>query len=424
MKFLAIALAHDNERFIRGYPPKGANLLMTPNIEISRLANLFAQRDQLIYLDQRVDSINLDLQFDIGLIHADFGQEKRAMEIVLKLSDKGKRTILFGPLPTFWQNDLPDWVDSVIIGSITNAYPEIRDDLSQSLLKKHYSGGTKPVYVPQNRSVGEKNIFFYNRYQHLQAVMGCSCLPQLKPYCPQGLYYSDNLLKRDLIEVIGEVLSLPYKEISLLDEDVARFPEYYQEFFTEVWNYKKHWKVQASRRLFDYPYLIRLMAKAGTKLIFLTEDWLPTMNPEIFTMNGKKFRSQQRQVKILHSEKMLVGARLSLIYCESSQFDFNHAFRIIDRLDLDFLEIKTYRPAKPQGHSYRCDIEPIQKNYYPMLPQTDPAWIKNRFYALGHITHRICKRPLTLGFYNTLFYLIPYSFAYRQNYLEGIAFPP
>jgi hypothetical protein len=424
MKFLALALASENERFIRGFPPKGANLFKQPNIEISRLVNLISNRDELIYLDERVDPLEFENNFNTALIFVNFGQEKRATEVVLNLSAKGKRNILFGPLPTFWKTRLPDWVDSVVTGSILNAYPEIREDLSYDKLKKHYISNTKPSYVPENPVFSEKSIYFNNHFQSLQAVLGCFCLPQIKYYCPQGLYYGNNILKRSLVEVIGEVLSLPFKNITLLDEDIASFPEYYLEFFTSVWNYKKHWKVKASRKIFDCPNLIRLMAKAGVKQVFLNEDWFPGLNPEIFKLENKKFRIQSKQVKILHSERMLVGAKLSLLYQKSNQFDFNIAFKILDHLNLDFLEIKLYQSTLTNNIINGCEIEPIQKYYYPMLPSTDPVWLKNRFYALGHITYRICTRPLTIGFYNTLFYLIPYSLAYRQNYLEGISYPP
>ncbi len=424
MKFLALALASDNERFIHGFPPKGANLFKQPNLEINRLVNLISNRDELVYLDERVDPLEFENNFDTAFIFTNFGQEKRATEIVLQLSEMSKRSILFGPLPTFWHDHLPDWVDSLVTGSILNAYPEIREDLSHNRLKKRYISNVKPTYVPENSIANEKNICFNNHIQSLQAVLGCFCLPQIKPYCSQGLYYGNNVLKRNLVEVIGEVLSLPFKNITLLDEDIASFPEYYHEFFSSVWNYKKHWKVQASRKIFEFPSLIRLMAKSGVKQVFLTEDWFPSLNSEIYQLDNKKFRTQLKQVKMLHSERMLVGAKLCLLYNEANKFDFNNAFKVIDHLNLDFLEIKLYQPIQPDKNISSYAIEPIQKYYYPMLPPTNPIWLKNRFYALGHIIYRICTRPLTIGLYNTLFYLIPYSLAYRQNYLEGISYPP
>ncbi len=424
MKFLALALTYDNERFIRGFPPKGAYLFKQPNVEISRLVNLISNRDELIYLDERVDPLEIKTSFDIALVYVNFVQEKRATEIVLQLNEKNKRSILFGPLPTLWKDNLPDWVDSVVTGSILNVYPEIREDLLHDRLKKRYISNIRPSYIPENSIFSENNMYFNNHLQSLQAVLGCFCLPQIKFYCSQGLYYGNNILKRSLIEVIGEVLSLPFKNINLLDEDIASYPEYYHEFFTSVWNYKKYWRVQASRKIFDYPNLIRLMAKSGVKQVFLTEDWFPSLNPEIFRLENRKFRTLSKQVKMLHSERMLVGAKLSLLYNETSKFDFDNAFKIIDHLNLDFLEIKLYQSTPQNKKVTGCAIEPIQKYYYPMLPSTDPVWLKNRFYALGHIIYRICTRPLTIGLYNTLFYLIPYSFAYRQNYLEGISYPP
>jgi hypothetical protein len=434
MKLIALSLAYDHERFIKGYPPKGSNLLMNPNVEISQLASLISNTDELVYLDERIDTIALDFAFDLALIFAPFEHEKRLRELVQSIKEKGKRSILFGPLPTVWQDNLPDWVDSIVIGNILNVYGKISEDLRHGALKKKYVAGTQISYVPPDRSFSEKNNFFNKQGQYLQTIIGCSCLPQLKPYCPQNLYYGTNFLKRDIIEVIGEVISLPYKHITLLDEDITVDSDYYHKFFTNVWNYRKHWTVQASHRIFESPDFIRLLAKAGTRIVFLKEDWFPPLFPG--TINNEKYQNDEllnnqrlltkkrRQVKMLHSERMLVGAKLSLLNDSTNRYNFDNAFKIIDRLNLDFLEIKCYEPGQLGDNKTSREIQLSQRHYFPMIPSTDPSWLKNRFYALGHIIYRTCSRPLTLGFYNTLFYLIPYSLAYRQNYLEGIAFPP
>ena len=436
MKLLALFLAYDHERFIKGYPPKGSNLLMTPNVEISQLASLISNTDELVYLDERIDTIAFDTPIDLALIFSPFEHEKRIRELVQQLREKGKRSILFGPLPTAWQDNLPDWIDSIVSGNILNVYSEISEDLFHGALKKKYIAGTQLRYVPPNRIFSEKNNFFNKQGQYLQAIIGCCCLPQLKLYCSQNLYYGNNIFKRDLIEVIGEIISLPYKHITLIDEDITVDPDYYHKFFTNAWNYHKHWTVQAGRRIFEYPDFIRLLAKAGTRIIFLKEDWFPPLFPGIITNEKPKYlkdellsnqrvlREKRRQVKMLHSERMLVGAKLSLLYDSANHYNFDIAFKLIDRLNLDFVEMKFYEPARLSVNKASPEIELSQRHYFPMIPSTDPAWLKNRFYALGHIIYRTCTRPLTLGFYNTLFYLIPYSLAYRQNYLEGIAFPP
>lgn len=439
MKFIAIALTYDEERFVKGFPPKGAGLLMSPNLEICQLASLLSKRDELIYLDERFDCLNQRQDvfqvFDIAFIFANFGHERRAMELVLQLSAQGIRSIIFGPLPSSWHNSLPDWVDSVVTGSIVNAYSEIRDDLSHGILKKQYVASVQPIYIPPARFLREKDNCFNKTLQPLQAVIGCYCLPQLKPICHQNLYYGNNILQRDLVEVIGEIISLPFKHIVLLDEDITQYPDYYYEFFTSAWNYRKYWTVQASCRLLENPNLIRLLAKAGTRIVFLNEDWFPPLFPGVITATDSKFynsptsiqsilKEKRKQVKMIHSERMLVGAKLSLLYYPNSEFDFNNAFRLIDRLDLDFIAIKVFEPAPLEKQKSGYGVLPIQNRYFPMLPSTNPAWLKNRFYALGRIIYRTVVRPPTLGFYNTLFYLIPYSLAYRQNFLEGIAYPP
>lgn len=411
MKILAVAAAFEAQRFTRGYPPKGAWLFLRPDLEISRLANL-CPNDLFVYLDERVDIIETNAGFDLTLVRVDFNQEESARLIVEKFNPSSQPVLLFGPQVTAWQNRPPDWVKNRVLGDITNIWDKIRVDALNNRLQPVYLAPKNPNYTPP-RSGLAKPILMNTNYQAMFFVRGCACPKEFRHLCPEYLYYQENVLMRSKEEIIGEVLSLPGKHIHLLDEDITRRPDYYYELFRLLWSYRRHWTVNASDLIFNYPNLIRLLAKAGTKIIFLNESFLVKRLSQALKQESVA-KHLYRQVKYLQSRRLLVGAKLTL---PATTAPYAAIADLLCRIDLDFIEIRfTQGRSNGQGQ-----LVPV--TYHPALNPDEPAWIKSRFYALNILFDRFFRRPRRVGFHSTGWYLIPYSFAYRQNFLEGLPYP-
>jgi hypothetical protein len=243
-------------------------------------------------------------------------------------------------------------------------------------------------------------------------VRGCSCPELTRRFCPEYLYYGSNTLMRTPEEIIGEVITLPRKRIHLLDDDVAAFPDYYYEIFRRIRNYHRQWVVNASDRLFEHPRLIRLLAKAGTKVIYLNETFL-LGRLEQAVADHRMVRWLYRRAKSLQAAKMLVGARLALPAAPDEPIDYEQIATVLRQIDLDFVETRFL--SRDGG------VAPVA--YRPMVTAGEPAWVKNRFYSMEAITDRLIRRPRRVGFFTTAVYLLPYSAAYRQSYLEGLPWP-
>ncbi|NPV13349.1 hypothetical protein HPY86_00225 [candidate division WOR-3 bacterium] len=411
MKILAVALADEAQRFVPGYPPKGAWLFLRPDIEISRLASLCVS-DQFIYLDERVEKIEASPDFDLVLARCNFGQEETARWMVEEFARVKQPVILFGPAVTAWGTNPPPWVTNRVIGDITSVFAEIRTDALHHQLKPLYQAPFQPNYVVPKYGLGKRPVM-NTLYQTAQFVRGCACPESLRHLCPEYLYYRENTRLRRKDEVIGEILSLPGKQIHLLDEDITRFPEYYYDLFKILWNYRRHWSVNAGDTLFRYPDFIRLLAKAGTKIIYLNDTFL-TARLKAALVSPKLTKQLYHRVKFLQSRRILVGVRLTLTIDEKK---FNAIATLLSRIDLDFVEVR-FTTDGPDGKKHLVPL-----TYHPLLKPEDPAWVKNRFYALSALIDRFIRRPRRVGFYSTAAYLIPYSLAYRQNFLEGLPYP-
>lgn len=440
MRILALALADDHRRFVRGFPPKGARMLLNPDLEIAGLAGV-AGPDDIICQDEKVELLDLSVPFDWALLSTDYWQESRIREVAFGLRGRDKPVVLFGPVATAKFHELCSVADSVVVGNILNVWPELRSDAEQGRFKPVYRALPCPAYaVPDLRRIAKPA--FDPSFQCLRAVVGCYCPTAVRPFCRQYLYHQDNTLKRDLEELTGEVLGLRHKHVYLLDEDVARERDFYREFFSRVWHYKREWTVLAGERIFDdsvgassHSY-VHLLAKAGVRVMNLNESWLSQERIVRAVQNRDLARRLRNQVRLLHRQRLLVGARISLFLAPGDEFDYVASYRLIDSLSIDFLLVRTFMAQSPtsvpgswfqvpetMNQELRTNY-PVFVPYEPGLLPDKPNWWKNQFYGLDSIIRRSLRRPVRVGFYSTLRYYYPRSFAYRQNFLECVGYPP
>ena len=175
----------------------------------------------------------------------------------------------------------------------------------------------------------------------------------------------------------------------------------------------------AGERIFDSPRYVRLLAKAGVRVISLNESWLDLARLNRILARRGFARRLRNQVGLLHRQRLLAGARISLFLEPGQEIDYESTYRAIEPLGIDFLQVRFFaRPAPDRPFS------PLFVPYESGLEADRPTWWKSRFYGLGSIIRRSLRRPVRIGFYSTFRYYYPRSFAYRQNLLEGIAYPP
>ncbi len=406
MRILALALADEARRLVPGYPPKGARLLLRPNLEICRLAALADQADEFRYLDERVDTLDANGFEDLVMCHVGMGLVSSARAVALRYPNLP--LVFFGPEPTSWSSP-PDWVGHWVTGNAAAVWTDIVRDARAGVIQRHYVAPRRPSYVVPRRGP-ELNPKLAADSDSISFIQGCCCPPATRSLCLDFMYYGPELNIRTPEEAVGEVISIPGKHIRLLDDDVARFPEYYREVFRAVWNYRRYWTVNASVRLFEYPELVRVLAKAGTRVVMLNDTFL-LGRLERAVHDDRVVRWLYRRVKFLQSNKMLVGARATIWLKPGT--DFEALARVLCRIDLDFLTTR-FIESGPDGDRL------ARVTYSPMVQKLDPGSLKNRFFAVEAILDRVLRRPRRVGFFTTLRFLLPYSLACRQDFLEGL----
>ncbi len=410
MRILAIMPANDSVRFEKGSLFKGNGFFRIPNVEV---AKLYAIGSQLIYMDERVEEVDFEREADGVLIYTEFGTEIRLREIALSFRRRRKPVIFFGPLASLLPERVKEWADSVVIGDITLVWEEVEKDIEEHRLKPYYHAPREPRYIaPRMERVGKKGL--YKNFQPITAIIGCFCNEDLRKFCPYWLYYRRSIRRRDIKRVIEEVDRLPLRRTFLMDDDIASYPEYYLNLFKKLSYHNKEWVVQASKRIFSYPKLIKALNKGGVRVVYIKEGWLEDLGRD-------NLYKRQKEVQLLHSNRLLVGARIRI----DRPLDFLKFYDCLYRLRVDFVEIKTLKLFEDETHrSSVAEIITLPEKFLVEDLSTGILWVKNKFYSLSSILIRGAEILPQVGLYNTIFYFFKYNFSYRQNFLEDIPYPP
>jgi hypothetical protein len=400
-KILFVYLPTISLWYQESFPPKGAKYFLKEKEEISQIKNLI----DFDYQDLRLKKLEFKDYSQI-FIYCDFLSDFPTIISTIELlkeKDTKRKIFFFGPLITHYFYYQPSLFASLreknvslIVGFLPNIIKEVLEKE-----KDIYLASLLPNYLPVPTKIS--------------LIIGCYCLPIFKPFCKNFLYFRENIKIRKIKEVINEVINQPEKTIIIDDEDIASNLDYYTDFFSFASRFRKHWLVKASYKIFESPQFIRLLAKAGVKIIYLNETWL-TLKDMLTKEVNKLIKEKRKEVKTIQKEKILVGAKLSFVL-ENKEINFKKLYNIFRKIDFDFLEAKFFIK---ENQGFR--LENI--TYQPFLKETSPAVLKREFYSLRNIIYRLSKRPRRVGFYNTFFYALPLNLAYRQNFLEGIPYPP
>ncbi len=388
--------------------PKGAKYFLYPNFEFCQIANFFTE-EEVSYFDERVAKIPEEKLGLYVFIYTPLNISfQRVREIGERLEKKGKKVLLFGPLIS----KRPDLAGNFpyIKGSLLNILPEIKRDLAKGELKKEYIANRFPNYLLPRFDL---NLSSVNRIHQMSSfVLGCLCPKDLREFCPYGIYYGEEIKRRDKEEIVGEILTRPYKRVNLLDDDIAFDFDYYFKTFSLLWQFKKEWIVNASAQILKSPQYLRFLSKVGVRVLYLREDFLGS--DEVYSLNRSLAKEKRKGVKRIQSERILVGLKIALFLREG--VDYEEIFQNLKLIDPDFLEIRFFRKGR----------EVSQENliYHPLIKREEPLWLKASFYSFRSILSRLFKRPRRVGLYTTFFYSLPINLAYRQNFLEGISYPP
>ncbi|HID32520.1 MAG TPA: hypothetical protein EYP24_04000 [bacterium (Candidatus Stahlbacteria)] len=406
LRYLRPAPVHERRQKRR--PFKGSVFFRHPDYDFMRLK---AKTREIEYLDERVTSFKYK-KADLVLIPVYAHTVHRAAELSVFYRHHEEPVIFTGPFASIAPDYCLKFCDGVAIGDITSSIDEIISDLEARKLKKRYRS-KEPLSFEVDREVEDRSGFVPD-YSQLRLQFGCGCLHQ-KEFCYEYYLHPETTFC-DLKKALQLTSLINRKRVILLDDAVDSNPDYYLEFFKDCWQYHKEWIVSATGRIFDHPDLLLAMKRAGVRGIILKSDYYLSRRKEDIA----------KDLSYIHHLRMIPGLTVVL----NPDVDLEIIDEIM-RLPADFALFPTKTPIPFTSSFEKKDLELEDLDFFdqghPVMKGIDPniiEKIKDRYYSMDQILGRLISTLSRIGVYNSLYYLMPINLALRQNFLEGIPYPP
>lgn len=416
------------KRYIKQYAPRGSDFLRVLEWDVVRFLSFLKEKNHNFRLiDEQTEEVHVKELVEKSqiFIYTSHTDAVRVFELLHAFKGYDTTPVLFGPFVSYFPTIFKE-MGRVIVGDPVNVFEDmIRGEIKGDIIKSPKKcSEIRMIYSPDKDSL--YNVNFGYTYGDLT----CRCNEE---GCTRKIYYN-RCKERKIENVVEEIKNSNVKYMELLDEGIEKNPDYYEEIFKRLYGVHKTFKVTISG--FVNRKLLKTMESGGVKVVvikgFLTYHHLKNI------IKSNTFRREVIHfIKRLHSHRFTVGLRLNFTLLKSNEREnFVELLSAINSTGVDYIEVippleyyKNIIKSDPvfAEEITRFSIKELKQMFEDMRNIdmiTGTVWLKSRFYGLSKIWGRVINRIPALGFYNSLMFNLRYNMALRQNFLEGISFPP
>jgi len=443
MKILLINPATAKDRLEIPGKYKGSSAFRYPKLGTLAIAGVTPSRHELQITDETVEIIDFDQKYDIVGISAVTALACRAYELAREFKRRGAHTVIGGCHATFMPEEAIERFDTVICGPGEKLWLEFlndfeRDPASSKKIyrsEKYDSGLLNAVSFPSRSVEGHKGY----AAGHVFSVMrGCS---KSCDFCSINAFFQKRLYKRPIPEACGELKNLKNKIINLVDDNIYSDPGYAAEFFSAVKSHKKHWLFQASTDIVHDRRLLKLIADAGGKGVFVGFESISSENLVNVNKSHNSVNKFKKVIEAFHDFGIVVEAGMMFGFDGDDASIFERSYHFFNKINLDLMQIATltpmpgtayYNKMKAAGRitSDNWDDFDCKKVVFKPLKMTadelrqGTGWLRKEFYSYKSILKRGLCNFSSLGPIGTLGYFLRGNLGFRKNHSLGLDYPP
>jgi len=233
--------------------------IMVPLV-FTLLATMTPEDMEIVFYDDRIESIPFDEKTDLVAITVDTFTAKRTYEICAEYRKRGVHVLLGGHHPTLIPEEALSHADSIFTGDLEELWTEVISDLRSGSLKRQYNSS---IRTPQQVFKLRTEIFkekAYLRFGLIQFGRGCQvgC-----SFCSVACFYKNTHFHRSVANVVEEIKHSRQKTWLFVDDNIIFNHTAAKELFKALIPLKINWVSQADISITRDPELMEVMVKSG-----------------------------------------------------------------------------------------------------------------------------------------------------------------
>lgn len=284
----------NNPRLSRFFAENGnVPVFFHPNLALLTIAALTPEAIEVELLDERVDEITFEEDFDIVGITMMTAQATRGYEIAGEFRKRGVYTVLGGIHPTVCPEEASVHCDTLILGEAERTWPQFLTDFKHGRPKKLYRDHSVDICtspIPRYDLVDTSQF----RLLPVQATRGC---PYDCSFCSVTTVFGPRYRVKSLDQIVREMEAIRQSANNsrcVFNDDnmfVNRKRAY--EILEAIRNLEVKYFVQTDISIAEDEKLLKLLKESGCTTVFIGFESLVPENLAMIQKSGWKLRHHE-----------------------------------------------------------------------------------------------------------------------------------
>jgi radical SAM superfamily enzyme YgiQ (UPF0313 family) len=395
-----------------------------PPLGLLTIAGLTPETFAVEFIDENVSDIDFHSDADLVALSVMTPLAHRAYEIADRFRADGKTVVMGGIHVSIHPEEAAAHADCVVCGEAEDVWPQLLADYRRGRLKARYRQENL-INMGREFPVPRRDLLRQGCYitrSTIQMMRGC---PFDCEFCSVTAFSGREFRARPVDAFVNEFRALPDRFVFVVDDNILSKKKVAEQLFEQMRDSGKWWGSQVTISVADDDALLKKMARAGCKSLFIGFESLDQNN--LIDMGKKFVRAHKNEDRIKRIQDHGIGILGSFIVGldgdDESVFEQQYEFITRTRLEAFLISVLTPFPGthltrrmEAEGRVLSKDWSKYDmstvvfqpKNFTPERLQERYDELNRALYSLGSIAHRTLKPR------KNMLIFVPQNFGFRN----------
>ncbi len=395
-----------------------------PPLGLLTVAGLTPENFAVEFIDENVSEIDFDSDADLVALSVMTPLAHRAYSIADRFRANGKKVVMGGIHVSIHPEEAAAHADCVVSGEAEDIWPLVLADYRRGQLKARYGQETL-ISMEREFPLPRRDLLQQGCYitrSTIQMMRGC---PFDCEFCSVTAFSGREFRARPVDAFVREFRELPDRFVFVVDDNILSNKKVAEQLFHKMQNSGKWWGSQVTISVADDDALLRKMARAGCKSLFIGFESLDQNN---LINIGKKFvRANKNEDRIKRIQDHGIGILGSFIVGldgdDESVFEQQYEFITRTRLEAFLISVLTPFPGthltrrmEAEGRVLSRDWSQYDMSTVVFQPKNfTPERLQERYNELNRSLYRISNiARRTLKPRKNMLLFVPQNFGFRN----------
>ena len=350
--FIAPALDLDRER-------RGERIFLLPPLTFPVLGALTPEHYKIDIIEERVQPIPYDRDYDLVGITFVTAFSKRAYLIADKFRANGSTVVLGGPHVSVRPKEALQYADTIVIGEAEDVWINLLNDFENGRLKKVYRAKD---LIDMKRFPRPRLDLIPKEFTFKNATLASKGCPFRCNFCAINALNKYHQRLRPISDVVRDIenmtgTGLNKKLLIFWDDNFGGNIPYTKELLKAITPLKKKWAAAASINIAQDDETLHLLEKSGCLALFIGMESINSASlkeSQKFHNHAEKYKEL---IKKLHDHGIALTGAFVFGFDHDDSSVFERTLEMTSKIDLDCMTpaILTPLPGTPLYRKMQID---------------------------------------------------------------------